>query len=199
MKSGRRPADKPLINRGSTAGFLPPTVYIGIPLFVLPKRCSGQLSSMPWGARGTVVSCANKPVGVPSCRARPAQPPRRAPPDPTRPWCVRVLDSTSCPQPGARRGRRLADKPLINRGSNACFVLGLHRKSFVRACGASFRTVVFYALGGKRVTCVLGKPTRWRPVLPAPALPRPALRRPESFRPWYVRVLDATSSRKCLA
>ena len=65
------------------------------PLFVLPKNCSGQLSSKPWRARGTVVSCAKKPVGVPSCRARPAQPPRRAPPDPTRPWCVRVLDSTS--------------------------------------------------------------------------------------------------------
>ena len=94
MKSGLRPADKPLINRGSTAGFVPPTVYIGTPLIVLPKNCSEKLSSMPWKARKTVVSCANKPVGVPSCRARPAQPPRRAPPDPTHPWCVRVLDST---------------------------------------------------------------------------------------------------------
>ena len=94
MKSGLRPADKPLINRGSTAGFVPPTVYIGTPLIVLPKNCSEKLSSMPWKARKTVVSCANKPVGVPSCRARPAQPPRCAPPDPTRPWCVRILDST---------------------------------------------------------------------------------------------------------
>ena len=41
------------------------------------------------------MSCANKHVGVPSCRARPAQPPRRAQPDPTRLWCVRVLDSTN--------------------------------------------------------------------------------------------------------
>ena len=90
-----RPGDKPQINRSSTAGFVPPTVYIGFPLFVLPKRCSRQLSSMPWRARGTVVFYANKPVGVPPCRARPAQPPRRAPPDTTRPWCVRVLGSTS--------------------------------------------------------------------------------------------------------
>ena len=44
--------------------------------------------------RGTVVPCANKPVGVPSCRACPAQTLRHAPPDATRPWCVRVLDST---------------------------------------------------------------------------------------------------------
>ena len=95
MKSGRRPADKPLINRGSTTGFVPPTAYMGIPLFVLPKKCSGHLSSMPWRARGTVVSCAKQPVGVPSRWARPAKPPRRAPLDPTRPWCVRVLDSTS--------------------------------------------------------------------------------------------------------
>ena len=61
---------------------------------MLPKRCSGQLFSMPWRTRVTVVSCAEKPVGVPFCRARRAQPPRCAPPDATRPWCVRVLDST---------------------------------------------------------------------------------------------------------
>ena len=94
-KSASRPGDKPDVNRSSTGRFVPPTVYIGFLLFALPKRCSGRLSSMPWRARGTVVSCANKHVGVPSCRARPAQPPRRAPPDSTRPWCVRVLDSTS--------------------------------------------------------------------------------------------------------
>ena len=69
MKSGRRPADKALMNRESIA-----------------------FDAL--GARITVVSCANKRVGVPSCRARPAQLPRHAPPDPTSPWCVRVLDST---------------------------------------------------------------------------------------------------------
>ena len=50
-------------------------------MFRFTRECPGQLSSMPWVARGRVVSCANKPVGVPSCWARPAQPPHRAPPN----------------------------------------------------------------------------------------------------------------------
>ena len=83
-----------MINRSSTGRFVTAMVYIGFPLFALPKECSGNLFSMPCRARGTVMFCANKHVGVPSCWARPAQPPRRAPPDTTRPWCVRVLDST---------------------------------------------------------------------------------------------------------
>ena len=33
-----RTADKPVVKRLSIAGFVPPSVYIGIPLFVLPKR-----------------------------------------------------------------------------------------------------------------------------------------------------------------
>ena len=46
----------------------------------------------------------------------------------------------------------------------------------------------------KRDGCVLGKPTRRRPVLPGPApFRRPALRHPEPIRLWYVRVLDSTS------
>ena len=73
-------ADKPVVNRG----FVRPSVYIGFSLFVQPKRRSGQLPSMPWRARGTVVFCANRPVGVPSCPApaRPAAPPCAAPPRP---------------------------------------------------------------------------------------------------------------------
>ena len=39
----------------------------------------------------------------------------------------------------------------------------------VRACEETFRTIVFDALGGKRDECVLGEPTRRRPVLPGPA------------------------------
>ena len=35
------------------------------------KIHSGQLSSMPWKSRGSVVSWANLPVGVPSCSAPP--------------------------------------------------------------------------------------------------------------------------------
>ena len=68
---------------------------MGFRLFVLPKRCPGQLPSMLWRTRVKEVSCTEKPVGVPSCRARRAQPPCCAPPDPTRPWCVWVLYSTS--------------------------------------------------------------------------------------------------------
>ena len=36
-KRAFRPAVKPVVNRGSTAGFVPPPVYIGIPLFVLAQ------------------------------------------------------------------------------------------------------------------------------------------------------------------
>ena len=54
-KSASRPGDKPLINRLSTAGFVPPSVYIGIRLFVLLGRCSGDVSSMLWRVRRTIV------------------------------------------------------------------------------------------------------------------------------------------------
>ena len=79
--------------------------------------------------------------------------------------------------PGTKGGGRPADKLRVNcLFYSSC---GLNGISFVRACGGSFRTVVFDALGGKRVGCVLGQPTRRRPVLPGPAPPRrPALRRP---------------------
>ena len=47
-KSASRPAyepviktaDKPVVNRGSTASFVSPPVYIEIPLFVLAQRCA---------------------------------------------------------------------------------------------------------------------------------------------------------------
>ena len=38
MKSASRPGDKPRMNRLSTAGFVPPPVYIGIPLFVIAQN-----------------------------------------------------------------------------------------------------------------------------------------------------------------
>ena len=88
-------ADKPVICRGSTAGFVPPSIYIGFRVFVLPKTHSGKVSAMLWRRRGTVVSGANRPVGVPSCPASFPTPPRRALPAPTRPWYPRVLDSTN--------------------------------------------------------------------------------------------------------
>ena len=77
----------PRFNRGSTVGFVPPSVYVGFRLFVLPKSRSRQLSSIP--SRDVCV------LREQTCRARSVKPPRRAPPDPTRPWYVRVLDSTN--------------------------------------------------------------------------------------------------------
>ena len=66
---------------------------IGFSLFVLLERRSGDACSMPWGVRGTLVSWADCSVGAPSCRAPPRRPAVR--PDPTHPWYVQVLDSTS--------------------------------------------------------------------------------------------------------
>ena len=38
---------------------------------MLPESSSGQLISMAWRARGSVVSWADRPLGVPSCAAPP--------------------------------------------------------------------------------------------------------------------------------
>ena len=77
----RRAAVVPLINRGSNAGFVPPPVYMAFRLFVLLKKRSGQVCSMPWRVRGSVVSWANRFVGVPFCPVppHPAVPPCAAP------------------------------------------------------------------------------------------------------------------------
>ena len=47
-KSASRPADKPVINRGSNADFVPPSVYIGFRLFVLLESRSREIFAMPW-------------------------------------------------------------------------------------------------------------------------------------------------------
>ena len=94
-KSASRPVDELLINRLSTGRCVTPSFEIGFRLFVLLGRRSGELSAMPWRVRGTLVSWANCFVGVPSCPAPPRRPAAR--PDPTRPWYVRVLDSTCNP------------------------------------------------------------------------------------------------------
>ena len=65
------------------------------PCFCFRRDIRSSLSTMPWRIREAIVSCTNKFVDVPLCRARSAQPPRRAPPEPNRLWCVRVLNSTS--------------------------------------------------------------------------------------------------------
>ena len=72
------------MNRGSTGRFVPPPVYIGFPLFVLAKRRSEQLFTLPWRARGMVALRADRNVGTLFCPASPRFAVRRAPrrPDP---------------------------------------------------------------------------------------------------------------------
>ena len=85
-------AGSPRVYRGSTASFVPPSVYIGFVFFVLAKSRSGQLSRMPRRAKRVrwLFFWANRPVGVPSYPA----PPRRCAvrrPAPTRPKNLRVF------------------------------------------------------------------------------------------------------------
>ena len=82
----RRALLVPWLNRWSTVVFVLLSVYIGFPLPVLLKKRSAQLFSMPRRARGSVVSWANRSVGVPSCPAqpRPAALPCAAPTRPAR-------------------------------------------------------------------------------------------------------------------
>ena len=77
----RRALVVPRINRGSTAGFVPPSVYTKFRLFVLPNWPSAHVFSMVWRARRIEPSVFRS---APPC---PALAPRRAP---TRPWYVRV-------------------------------------------------------------------------------------------------------------
>ena len=74
------------INRGSSAGFVPPSVYIGFHLFVLPGTRPGGFSSIVWKVKASVASWANRPVGVPSCPSAPrlAVPPCAATSRPNR-------------------------------------------------------------------------------------------------------------------
>ena len=105
---------KTLVNRGSTAGFVSPSVYIGFRLFVLAKRQEGRLSP------GRIDPSAS---ASPRRPPRPAAPPCAAPP---RPACgvsglwIRQMRQIVCRQnPGTRRaiGKVLQaiDERLISR------------------------------------------------------------------------------------
>ena len=140
-KSGRHPANKPLVNRGSTGRFVPPSVYIGIPLFVLPKKRSGQLSTMPRRVKGTVLFWANR---------RTAPPPRRPAvrrPAPTSPWYVRVLDSKNKLKENSRPPiQKLAmqgfEIPLTNSLSTALQLVGNRADVRSLTCLKCFRTIL---------------------------------------------------------
>ena len=107
------------MNRLSTAGFVPPSVCIGFRLFVLLGKRSGDVSSMLWRVRGRIVPLAHSSVGEQSCPTPPRHPAVR--PVATRPWYVRVLDSTgklqsSCQQFGRIHSvSRPIDKQIVSR------------------------------------------------------------------------------------
>ena len=96
---------------------------------------------MLWKVRWSLISLANGSVGRQSCPTPPGRSAGR--PDPTRPWYVRVLDSTGF----------------------------LNRISLVCASGEMFRRLVFDALESAGKDCSLGAQFYWRTVLPDPASP----------------------------
>ena len=112
----RRPADKPLVKRGSSASLDPPPVYIGCRLFVLL-----DMSSMydALGVRGTVVSWADRSIGVPLCPAWPSPAPPWA--APTR--LARGMSGFWIRQTHARHDREL----------------GVHNPRFIRRTTATLR------------------------------------------------------------
>ena len=81
----RRALAVPLINRGSTADFVPPSVYIGFRLFVLPGRRPGQCLRFAGGQEGGLSPGRIDPTASRATQPRSPSPPRRAPPRPDRP------------------------------------------------------------------------------------------------------------------
>ena len=72
-----RPVDTPQIKRGSNAGFVPPSVYIGFPWLVLPKTQPGCHYSIAWRVRGAASPGRTVPSASCAARPRPALPSRR--------------------------------------------------------------------------------------------------------------------------
>ena len=168
---------------------------------MLPEKRSGQLSSIFWKARKTVVSWANRPVGVlsgvPSCPAwlRPAAPPCAVPRRPTHGmsgfWTRQVVPGHALhekgftktnkrrsigQQPGTKSGRRPADKPRINRGSTArCVPPSVYIGFRLFVLPRIVQDICLRCpgnLGGQRSGCLLGRPTHRHPIsCPAPLRP----------------------------
>ena len=118
-----------MINRRSTAGFVPPSVYIGFPLFVLAKRRSEQLfTAVRLGARGAVGFQGHRNVGTLFCSAspRPAVRPATCRPDPPvvcpgfglDRYGIRRAPNSSCPQMQNWVETSERQSPLPDSGSN---------------------------------------------------------------------------------
>ena len=121
-------------------------------MFVLLENRSGDVSSMPWRVRGTLVSWANCSMGAQSCAT---------PPHPAAPLC---------------------DPPRPARGMYGFWTRQVHRFtkiSLVRASGEAFRTRVFDALEGGRDDCLLGELFCRHLVLRGPAPPPRRAPRPD--------------------
>ena len=108
-----------MINRGSTGRFVPSTVYIGFPLFVLAKRRSEQLLTLRWKARGAVGFQGDRNVGTLFCPASPRPAVRPAPL--TRParcvsgfWTRQVLSCANINCSGYSALRLIFDASFIN-------------------------------------------------------------------------------------
>ena len=147
-------ADEPVVNRGSTAGLVPPPVYIGIPLFVLAQGCAEAYQA-----------CRGVGVLVPGHALHEKGSQRQK--------GVGSLVSS--------QQRRALPVPMTNRLSTAGFApaFGLHRISLVRASGETFRRRVFDALEGTSEACSLDEQFCWHLLLPDSAPPPRRAPRPD--------------------
>ena len=135
----RRALAVPVINCGSTADFVLPSVYKRFLLLLLGKGSSGQLSTILWRAGGTVGFVAKRPVGILFC----SDPPRHAAPpcsSPTRP-ARDIFGFWIRPVPGHAFHEKVLQRqksfgPLVgSQEQRALLVLRLHRGSADRQPG----------------------------------------------------------------
>ena len=143
----------------------------------LPRPRSAPAASprcaMP-GSGATRLASPNRVSSQPPCFAAPR-----------RPWDIRVLELQIPGYASHDKGlqRQIGDSPLVSSQEQRalavpqvnrmfCSSSDLNRTSFVRASEESSWTVVFHAPRVKRVSCLLGGPTRWCPVPSHNAPPR---------------------------
>ena len=136
-KSARGPVDKPRNNRGSIAGFVPPSVQIGFSLVVLPETRPGRFYSMVWKVSRTVVFGRTDPSASRSARRRPAPAPRSEPPCPSTPVVCPGFESTGEKSSGRQIDIDLLVINLERRALASCrsiecflFIAGFIRKLF---------------------------------------------------------------------